>query len=149
MSDIKAQLQSDIKTCMKAGDKTRLSTLRLISAAIKQQEVDTREDLDDAKVLVILDKMAKQRRESIEQFAKANREDLLAVEQAELAIIASYLPAALSAEEIDALIEEAVESTGANSMRDMGKVMGLLKPKLQGRADMSAVSQSIKARLQG
>ncbi len=132
---------------MKAKDKPRLGVLRLISAAIKQREVDERIELDDGAVLGVLEKMVKQRRDSIEQYGKANRDDLIAQEQFELELIQTYLPAQLSDAEIDALIEDAVQATGAASMKDMGKLMGVLKSKLAGRADMSAVSQKIKARL--
>lgn len=147
MSDIKAKLMADIKTSMKSGDKPRLGVLRLISSAVKQREVDERVDTDDSAMLQILDKMAKQRRESIEQFESADRQDLADAEKSELEIIQGYLPAQMSGEEIDALIKEAISSTGASSIRDMGKVMGILKPRLQGRADMSAVSAKIKASL--
>ena len=138
---------ADIKTCMKSGEKDRLGVLRLVSAAVKQREVDERTDIDDTAMITILDKMAKQRRESIEQFEKGGRDDLAAVEKQELEIIQTYLPEALPQEEINAMIEAAVTETGASEIRDMGKIMGLLKPKLQGRADMSAVSALIKSRL--
>lgn len=138
---------ADIKACMKSGDKDRLGVLRLVSAAVKQKEVDERVDIDDQIMLTILDKMAKQRRESIEQFKKGGREDLATVEQKELEIIQTYLPQALPHEEILSLIDETIAATGASEIRDMGKVMGMLKPKLQGRADMSAVSALIKSRL--
>jgi len=138
---------ADIKASMKSGDKARLGVLRLISSAVKQREVDERVDTDDGAMIQILDKMAKQRRESIEQFETADRKDLADAEKSELDIIQNYLPAQLSADEIDTLISDAVSTTGASSIRDMGKVMGLLKPRLQGRADMSAVSAQIKARL--
>jgi uncharacterized protein YqeY len=147
MSDLKSGLMADIKSAMKAGDKTRLGVLRLISAAIKQREVDERIELGDADVVAVLDKMAKQRRESIAQYESASREDLAAVERSELDIIAHYLPAALSDDEIATMISDAITETGASGIRDMGKVMGLLKPKLQGRADMAAVSAQIKDRL--
>ena len=147
MSDIKTKLMADIKACMKSGDKPRLGVLRLISSAVKQREVDERVDTDDSAMIQILDKMAKQRRESIEQFEAASRQDLADAEKSELEIIQGYLPAQLSTDEIDSLINEAVASTGASSIRDMGKVMGILKPQLQGRADMSAVSAQIKSRL--
>ncbi len=147
MSDIKAAILADTKTCMKSGDKARLGVLRLISAAVKQREVDQRLETDDPAMIVILDKMAKQRRESIEQFTKGDRADLAEVEQAELEIIQTYLPQALPEEEIQALIDAAVQQTGATTIRDMGKVMGILKPQLQGRADMSAVSALIKTKL--
>ncbi|OED35469.1 glutamyl-tRNA amidotransferase [Chromatiales bacterium (ex Bugula neritina AB1)] len=147
MSAIKAAILADIKTCMKTGDKTRLGVLRLISAAVKQREVDERIEIDDPSMITILDKMAKQRRESIEQFTKGDRADLAAVELAELEIIQTYLPQALPQDEIESLIETAISNTGASSIRDMGKVMGILKPQLQGRADMSAVSALIKSKL--
>ncbi len=147
MSDLKSSLQADIKTAMKASDKTRLGVLRLISAAIKQREVDERIELTDADVVAVLDKMSKQRRESITQYESAEREDLAAVERDELEIIGHYLPKALSESEIDTLINAAISDTGATGIRDMGKVMGQLKPKLQGRADMAAVSAKIKDRL--
>ncbi len=147
MSEIKNTVLADIKTCMKSGDKTRLGVLRLISSAVKQREVDERVETDDAAMLVILDKMAKQRRESIEQYTAAKRTDLADVEVAELDIIKSYLPQQLSDSEIATAIDEAVSATDASSVKDMGKVMGILKPKLQGRADMSAVSSLVKSRL--
>ncbi len=148
MSDtLKTQLQTDMKSSMKSGDKSRLGVIRLMLSAIKQVEVDERIELDNDRITAVLDKMAKQRRESIAQFDKAGRDDLSAVEKAELEIIQEYLPEALSAEEIDALIEKSISTTGAASIKDMGKVMGILKPQLQGRADMGQVSQLIKARL--
>jgi uncharacterized protein YqeY len=147
MSEIKTALMSDIKACMKSGDKDRLAVLRLVSAAVKQREVDDRIDVDDLEMITILDKMAKQRRESIEQFVKGGRDDLAEVEKKELEIIQTYLPQPLSEDEIQALIDQAVSDTGASEIRDMGKVMGVLKPQLQGRADMSAVSAKIKLKL--
>lgn len=147
MSDIKVRIKDDTKAAMKAGDKLRLSTVRLISAAIKQREVDERVELDDAAVLAVLDKMAKQRRDSITQFREAGRDDLADKEVLELEIIQDYLPAALSDAEIAQLIEDAVAAAGATGMGDMGKVMGQLKPQIQGRADMGAVSAQVKARL--
>ena len=137
----------DVKDAMRSKDKPRLATLRLITAAIKQQEVDERIELNDAQVLALLDKMCKQRRESISQFEKAGRDDLIAQEVSELDIIQTYLPEQLGEDEITALIDEAMAATGAASIKDMGKVMGQLKPKLQGRADMGAVSAMIKAKL--
>ena len=137
----------DVKDAMRSRDKPRLATLRLITAAIKQQEVDERIELNDAQVLALLDKMCKQRRESISQFEKAGRDDLIAQEVSELEIIQTYLPEQLGEDEIAALIEETMAATGAASIKDMGKVMGQLKPKLQGRADMGAVSAMIKAKL--
>ncbi len=144
---LKSRLQADMKSSMKSGDKARLGVIRLMLAAIKQVEVDERIELDDARTIAVLDKMAKQRRESISQFGQAGRDDLIAIEQAELEIIREFLPEALSAKEIEALISATIESTGAASIRDMGKVMGQLKPQLQGRADMAQVSQLIKSRL--
>jgi uncharacterized protein YqeY len=144
---LKDQITTDMKEAMRAKDKERLGTVRLILAAIKQREVDERIELDDAQVLAVLDKMVKQRRDSIKQYTDAGRDELAAKEESEIAVIQAYLPAALSDEEIEALIEEAIASTGAAGMQDMGKVMGQLKPKLQGRADMGQVSGKIKARL--
>ena len=132
---------------MRAKEKDRLNTLRLISAAIKQQEVDNREDLDDVAILATLTKMCKQRRDSIEQFDAAGRDDLSAIEIAELAIIAEFMPEAMSDEDIAAAIKAAIAESGASSMRDMGSVMNILRPQLQGRADMGAVSGLIKAAL--
>ncbi len=144
---LRDQLTADMKDAMRAKDKERLGTVRLILAAIKQREVDERIELDDTQVLAVLDKMVKQRRDSIKQYRDAGREELAAVEESEIAVIQAYLPAALSDEEIDTLIDEAVAASGAEGMQDMGKVMGQLKPKLQGRADMGQVSGKIKARL--
>jgi hypothetical protein len=149
MSDmsLKQRIQDDMKSAMKAGEKDRLGVIRLIMAAIKQREVDERIQLDDAQVLAVLDKMVKQRRESIAQYAKAGRTDLADGEAAEVAVIQDYLPQPLSEAEIDALIRSAVAETGASAIGDMGKVMALLKPQMQGRADMAAVSARIKAML--
>ena len=144
---LKDRILQDVKDAMRAKDKPRLATLRLITAAIKQQEVDERIELNDAQVLALLDKMCKQRRESISQFEKAGRNDLIAQEASELELIQTYLPEQLSDDEIAALIEETMAATGAASIKDMGKVMGQLKPKLQGRADMGAGSAMIKAKL--
>ena len=138
-----------MKDALRGRDKPRLGVIRLILAAVKQREVDERIELDDAQINAVLDKMSKQRRDSLEQFEKAGRDDLVAQEKFELGILKAYLPEPLSDAEIDALIEEAVQATGASSIKDMGKVMGLLKSKLQGRADMGAVSGKIKARLTG
>ncbi len=146
-SSLKPQLTDDMKSSMKSGDKHRLGVVRLILAAIKQIEVDERIELDDTRILAVLDKMVKQRRESIAQYARAGREDLVAVEEAEIVIIQEYLPAALSEAEINALVEQSIEATGAASIKDMGKLMGVLKPQLQGRADMGKVSELIKSRL--
>lgn len=147
MSNTRLRILDDIKTAMKAGDKPRLATLRLMSAAIKQIEVDERKELDDAETIAVLDKMLKQRRESIAQYEKANRDDLIAVEQSESDLIKEYMPAALSEAEIASVIDDAVAKSGASSIKDMGKVMGIVKPALAGKADMSAVSQIIKQRL--
>lgn len=144
---IKQQIQEQMKAAMRARERARLGCIRLIMAAIKQREVDERITLDDAQTVAVLEKMAKQRRESIEQFDKAGRDDLKAVEQAELDWIRGYLPEPLSDEALDALILEAIEATGASSMRDMGGVMGFVKTRAPGRADMSEVSRRVKARL--
>jgi uncharacterized protein YqeY len=144
---LKDRITQDVKDAMRAKDKPRLATLRLITAAIKQREVDERIELDDTQVTLVLDKMVKQRRESIVQFEKAGRDDLIVIENNELEIIIPYLPEQLSEDEINALIDSALEQTGASSIKDMGKVMGLLKPQLQGKADMGAVSALIKSRL--
>ncbi len=144
MPELKKQLTEDMKVAMRAKDKQRLLTVRTILAAIKQQEVDTRKDVDDTAVLAILDKMSKQRRESIAQFNKAGRDDLVAQEELELSIIQAYLPEPLSDSEIEELIKQAVSATGATTMKDMGKVMGYIKPKAQGRADMGKISGLIK-----
>ena len=146
---LKEQITSDMKESMKSGDKDRLGVIRLILAALKQKEVDERIVLDDAQVLAILEKMLKQRRESVTQFAQGNRPDLVAKEEAEIKVIQGYLPAQLSEAELDALVAEAVAQSGAASVKDMGKVMGLVKPKVAGKADMGAVSAKIKAKLGG
>lgn len=146
-SQLKDAITDDMKSAMRAGEKEKLGTIRLILSAIKQVEVDTRKDLEDDDVLQILDKMVKQRRESITQYDKAGRDELAAIEHAEIEIIQAYLPEQLSQEEISDLISQAISSTGAESMKDMGKVMGILKPQLQGRADMGAVSGIIKQQL--
>jgi len=148
-SPLKDRITADMKDAMRAKDKQSLGTIRLILAATKQREVDERITLTDADVLAILDKMVKQRRDSISQFDKAGRDDLSAQEQVELDLIQTYLPQPLSDDEISALIEQAVADTGAAGMQDMGKVMGWLKPKLQGRADMGKVSGQIKQKLAG
>ncbi len=144
---LKSRLQADMKSSMKSGDKSRLGVIRLMLSAIKQVEVDERIELDDTRIIATLDKMAKQRRESITQFESAGREDLLAIERDELEIIQEFLPDALSDEEIESLVDASIASTGASGMQDMGKLMGALKPQLQGRADMGKVSQLVKARL--
>ena len=144
---LKERITDDMKSAMRSGDKERLGTIRLILAAIKQREVDERIVLDDAQVLSVVEKMIKQRREAISQFEAGGRADLVAKESAELNLLAGYLPQQLSAAELDAVIAEAVAASGATSIKDMGKVMALVKTKAQGRADMSAVSARIKARL--
>jgi hypothetical protein len=144
---LKQQLSDDMKTAMKSGDKTRLGVIRLINAAIKQREVDERITLDDAQVLAALEKMLKQRRDSISQYENAGRDDLASVERFEVEVIQGYLPTQLSAEEVAAAISEAIAQTGASGPQDMGKVIGALKPKLAGRADMGQVSAQVKARL--
>jgi len=144
---LKAQILDDVKSAMRARDQRRLTALRLISAAIKQIEVDKRIEVDDQIVLTILDKMVKQRRESLEQYETAGRDDLAAQEQFELELIAVYLPEALSDDEVAALISQAMADTGASSIRDMGAVMNQLRPQVQGRADMKAVSSTVKAKL--
>jgi hypothetical protein len=136
-----------MKSSMKSGDKQRLGVVRLMLAAIKQIEVDERIELDDTRMLAVFDKMVKQRRESISHYSTAGRDDLLAIEQGEIDIIQEYLPEALSEQEINDLVEQSIASTGATSIKDMGKLMGVLKPQLQGRADMGKVSQLIKSRL--
>lgn len=146
-SAIKAQIQEDMKTAMRSQDKERLATIRLILAALKQREVDERIVLTDEQVLAVLDKMVKQRRDSITQYEAGGRRDLSAKESDEIRVIQGYLPAQLSDAEISALIEAAVKESGAASAKDMGKVMGLLKPKVQGRADVGAVSAKVKERL--
>ncbi len=138
-----------MKEAMRGGDKRRLGVIRLVMAAIKQREVDERIELDDAAVTAVLDKMAKQRRESIAQYSKAGRDDLVEQENFELEFLKSYLPEPLGEAEIDAMIEATIQATGAASVKDMGKVMGQLKPMLEGRADMGAVSARIKTRLSG
>jgi len=144
---LKDQIIEDMKSAMKAGDKDRLKVVRLIMAAIKQVEVDKRIELDDAAVLSVLDKMVKQRRDSVEQFQKGNRNDLADIELAEIVVLENYLPEQLSDAELDAMIDAAIASTGAESIRDMGKVMGQIKAQAAGAADMGAVGAKVKARL--
>jgi len=147
VSGIKTQISNDVKDAMRSKDKDRLAALRLILAAFKQKEVDERIELSDEQSISVLNKMAKQHRDSIEQFGQANRDDLIKKEQLELDIIESYLPEKLSEEEVNLLIDEAISETGANSAKDMGKVIGLLKGKLQGQADMGEVSRLIRGKL--
>ncbi|HLT91273.1 MAG TPA: GatB/YqeY domain-containing protein [Woeseiaceae bacterium] len=144
---LKGRIQEDMKQAMKAGDRDRLKVVRMILAAVKQQEIDRRTELDDTALLQVIEKMVKQRRDSIHQFRQGGREDLAAQEAAEIAVLEHYLPEPLSPAELDRLITEAIAQTGATTMRDMGKVMGELKPRVQGRADMGAVSAAVKARL--
>ncbi|TCT21154.1 GatB/YqeY domain-containing protein [Thiobaca trueperi] len=144
---LKQQIQDDMKTAMKAGEKVRLGVIRLILAAIKQREVDERIELDDAQVLAVLDKMVKQRRDSITQYSAAGREDLAEVERVEVGVIQDYLPAALTDAELSRLLDEAMAASGAVAMSDMSKVMAVLRPQVQGRADMGAVSALVKQRL--
>lgn len=144
---LKARITDDMKTAMRAKETARLGTIRLLLAAIKQKEVDERTELDDATVSSIVEKLIKQRKDSISQFQVAGRDDLVAAEQAELVVLQAYLPEQLSAAEVEAAVATAIAESGASSAKDMGKVMGLLKPRLAGRADMGQVSALIKARL--
>jgi uncharacterized protein YqeY len=145
MEFLKDRIKDDMKASMKSGEKSRLGVIRMILAAIKQVEVDERIELDDARVIVVLDKMLKQRRESIKQFRDANREDLAVIEEAEVVVIQDFLPQPLTEGEIDVMVAQAIADTGAKSVKDMGSVMALLKPQMQGRADMAVVSARIKA----
>ncbi len=147
MSELKARITADMKSAMKAKDKDALKAIRMILGAIKQKEVDERIELDDTQTLAVIQKMVKQRKDSISQFTEAGRDDLIAVEQAELAIINNYMPAQLSEAEISTAVEKAIADTGASSMQDMGKLMGLLKSQLEGQADMGAVSGLIRKKL--
>ena len=144
---LKERITEDMKSAMRAGQKERLGTIRLALAAIKQREVDERITLDDAQVLAVLEKMIKQRREAITQFQSGGRADLVAKETAEIGVLQDYLPAPLSDAEIDTLIADAIKASGASSVRDMGKVMAVVKPKAQGRADMGALSARVKRKL--
>jgi hypothetical protein len=146
---LKQQITEDMKTAMKSGDKERLGVIRLILAAIKQREVDERIVLDDAQVLAVIEKMIKQRRDSIAQFKAAAREDLVAKEEFEVRVIQGYMPEQLGDAEIDAIIAKAIADAGAAGPKDMGKVIGLVRPQVAGRADMGAVSQRVKAKLGG
>ena len=146
---LKQQLTDDMKTAMKAGEKDRLGVIRLVNAAIKQREVDERITLDDTQVLVVLEKMLKQRKDSVTQYEAAAREDLAAVERYEIGVIQAYLPAPLSASEIEGIVARAIADSGATSAKDMGKVVGLIKPQLAGRADMGQVSALVKQTLGG
>jgi len=149
MDSLKERIKDDMKASMKAGEKVRLGVIRLILAAIKQVEVDERVELDDDRVIIVLDKMLKQRRESIKQFRDAGRIDLAEIEEAEVVVIQDFLPQALTEAEIDTMVASAIAETGAASIKDMGSVMAILKPKMQGRADMALVSARIKAGFAG
>ncbi|MBR9912680.1 MAG: GatB/YqeY domain-containing protein [Gammaproteobacteria bacterium] len=146
-SELKEQIKAAMKAAMRAKEKERLGAIRMIQAEIKRIEVDERIEVDDERLLVILDKMCKQRRDSISQYVDAGREELADIERAEMAVIQEFLPAALSEAELDAIVAAAIADSGAESARDMGKVMALIKPQIQGRADMGAVSKMVKSRL--
>jgi hypothetical protein len=147
MSELKKRITSDMKSAMKAKDRQALKAVRMILEAIKKKEIDERIELDDAQVMTVIQKMVKQRKDSISQFSDAGRTDLVEIEEAELEIINNYMPEQLSDEEVESVVDRAINDSGANSMKDMGKLMGMLKPRLQGKADMSIVSQLIKSRL--
>ena len=147
MSELQKQIQGAVISAMKSGEKERLAIIRLITSAMKQIEVDERIELDDARVIAILDKMVKQRRESIAQFKTAGRDDLVTQENYEIGIIQEFLPEALSEEEVDEIVNRAIDKTGASSIKDMGKVMGIVKPQIIGRADMGEISGRIKSLL--
>ena len=149
MDSIKERIRDDMKASMKSGEKVRLGVIRMMMAAIKQVEVDERVELADDRVIVVLDKMLKQRRESIKQYRDAGRDDLAEIEEAEILVIQDFLPQALSEAEIDAMVAKAIADTGASSIKDMGSVMAILKPQMQGRADMALVSARIKAGFPG
>lgn len=149
MSELKQQITDAMKAAMRAKEKERLSTIRMIMAELKRVEVDERIELDDARVLAVLDKMSKQRRDSISQFEEAARQDLADAERQELEVIKTFLPQPLTDEELSALVASAAEQSGASSMQDMGKIMAILKPQVQGRADMGQVSKLVKAALSG
>ena len=144
MSGLKQRINDDVKTSMRNQDRERVAVLRMIMAAIKQKEVDERIELDDGQVLAVLDKMAKQHRDSIEQFNKAGRDDLVQKENNELRVVLEFMPAQLTESELEQMIQAAIDETGAAGMKDMGKVMGILKPKVQGKADMGKVSTMVK-----
>ena len=147
MSELKQRITADMKSAMKAKDKQALKAVRMILEAIKQKEIDERIELDDAQVMTVIQKMVKQRKDSISQFSDAGRTDLVEIEEAELEIINNYMPEQLSDEEVALVVDKVINDSGANSMKDMGKLMGILKSQLQGKADMSLVSQLIKSRL--
>ena len=147
MSELKKRISGDMKSAMKAKDRQALKAVRMILEAIKQKEIDERIELNDAQVMTVIQKMVKQRKDSISQFSDAGRTDLVEIEEAELEIINNYMPEQLSDEEVALVVDKAINDSGANSMKDMGKLMGMLKAQLQGKADMSLVSQLIKSRL--
>ena len=147
MSELKQRITDDMKSAMKAKDKQALKAVRMILEAIKQKEIDERIELDDAQVMTVIQKMVKQRKDSISQFSDAGRSDLVEIEEAELETINNYMPEQLSDEEVESVVDKAINDSGANSMKDMGKLMGMLKAQLQGETDMSLVSQLIKSRL--
>ncbi|NVK42607.1 MAG: GatB/YqeY domain-containing protein [Oceanospirillaceae bacterium] len=149
MSELKQRINAEMKTAMRAKDKARLGTIRMIQAEIKRIEVDERIELDDTRVMAVLDKMQKQRRDSISQFDEAGRQDLADQERQELEVIKTFLPQPLTEEEVAGLVDQAISTSGAQSMQDMGKVMGVLKPQIQGRADMGIVSKLVKDKLAG
>lgn len=148
-SALKQRITEDMKSAMRGGDKRRLGVIRLILSAIKQREVDERIALDDAQIVAVLEKMIKQRRDSISQYQAANRQDLVEQESYEVGVLQEYMPAQLGAQEIDAMIDAAITAQGATSAKDMGKVMAALKPQMQGRADMGQVGAKVKAKLGG
>ena len=147
MSELKKRITDDMKSAMKAKDKQALKAVRMILEAIKQKEIDERIELDDVQVMTVIQKMVKQRKDSISQFSDAGRSDLVEIEEAELETINNYMPEQLSDEEVASVVDKAINDSGANSMKDMGKLMGMLKAQLQGETDMSLVSQLIKSRL--
>ena len=147
MSELKNQIIADMKSAMKAKDSATLKAVRMIVEAIKQKEVDTREDLDDQGILAVIQKMVKQRKDSIDQFTQAGRDDLVSVEEAELKVINLYMPKQLSENEIECVVDQVISQTGASGMQDMGKLMGVLKAELSGKADMGTVSNIIKSKL--
>ena len=147
MSELKKSITDDMKSAMKAKDRQALKAVRMILEAIKKKEIDERIEIDDAQVMTVIQKMVKQRKDSISQFSDAGRTDLVEIEEAELEIINNYMPEQLSDEEVAAVVDKAINDSGANSMKDMGKLMGMLKSQLQGKADMSLVSQLIKSKL--
>ncbi|GGO85226.1 aspartyl-tRNA amidotransferase subunit B [Marinobacterium nitratireducens] len=149
MSELKLRINAEMKSAMRAKDKARLGTIRMIQAEIKRIEVDERIELNDTRVMAVLDKMQKQRRDSISQFDEAGRQDLADQERQELEVIKTFLPQALTEEELAGLVDQAVSESSAQSMQDMGKVMGILKPQILGRADMGVVSKLVKAKLAG